>query len=105
MKDELFKSLGKSIWHHVGLASIFCAGLLLLFVDKLPKPLSEHLLPALIVAGIGWVFLGYIEGTIFRKNFSQSGTEKTEHPYIRFFLASGIWFVLLIAYLFWRGVL
>jgi len=96
MKDELFQSLGKSIWHHVGLASIFCAGLLLLFVEKLPEALADHLLPALMIAGIGWVFLGYIEGTIYRINFSQGGDEKTKHPYIKCFLAAGIWFVLLV---------
>jgi len=104
-KAGFFGTLGKSNWYHVGLSAIFGASILLLFVDKLPKPLAENLLPALIVFGIGSTLLGYIEGTIFRKNFSKDGDEKTKHPYGLFFTLSILWFIGFIAYLFWRKVL
>jgi len=104
-EKSFYETLGKSPWYHVGLASIFCAGLLLLFVDKVPKIDSEHFLPAIIMFGLGFLLLGYIEGSIFRKNFNREGDEKTKHPYKQFFAANIIWFIVFCGYLFYRGVL
>jgi len=103
--DSFYGFLAKSIWNHVGLAYIFCAGLILLFVDKVPQAIKEHLLPALIVFGLGFIFIGYIEGSIFRKNFDREGSEKRLHPYKRLFFINLAWFSIFIAYLFYRNVL
>jgi hypothetical protein len=102
---SIFDQLGKSGWNHIGLASLFSASTLLLFIDKAPKSISEYLLPALIVFGLGFIVLGYIEGSIFRKNFDKEGSEKTKHPYKTLFLLNIIWFLLFVAYLFYRKVL
>ena len=106
MSDSSFyNNLGKSGWNYVGLAAIFSASLLLLFIDKVPSNIGEHLLPALIVFGLGFILLGYIEGTIFRKNLDRDGSEKTKHPYTLLFTANVVWFCAFVIYLFYRGVL
>lgn len=102
---SIFDHLGKSGWNHIGLASLFSASTLLLFVDKVPKSISNNLLPALIVFGLGFIVLGYIEGTIYRKNFGMDGNEKKKHPYKSFFALNLIWFFLFVAYLVYRKVL
>ena len=104
-QQTFYEALGKSNWNHIGMASIFCAGLLLLFIDKVPKTLSEHLLPALIVFGLGFILIGYIEGSIYRKQFNREGDEKRKHPYMLFFTLNSAWFLNFIIYLFWRNVL
>jgi hypothetical protein len=102
---SFFDQLGRSSWNHIGLASLFFASTLLLFIDKVPKRISENLLPALVVFGLGFIVLGYIEGSIFRKNFDREGTEKKKHPYNTFFMLNVVWFFLFVIYLFYRKVL
>ncbi len=103
--ESVFEILGKSRWYHIGFASFFSASLLLLFIDKVPKTVSEYFLPALIVFGLGFVLLGYAEGSIFYKNFNREGDEKTKHPYRRLLAVNIIWFISFCVYLFYRGVL
>jgi len=103
--QSFFDQLSKSGWNQIGLASIFCANVLLLFISDVPENVGKYLLPALMVFGLGFIVLGYIEGTVYRKNFDQVGSAKLKHPYRRFFAANSIWFILFVIYLFYRGIL
>ena len=71
----------------------------------MPKSISENLIPALVVFGLGFILVGYVEGTIYRSNINRKEDEKKPHPYKQLFMANIIWFLLFVVYLFYRGVL
>jgi hypothetical protein len=78
--ESVWANLVERPWYALGVAVGLWAGLLLLFVDKLPSKLSEYLLPGVVVYGLGVFVLGYIESSIFRKLFDRDGSEKSKFP-------------------------
>lgn len=104
--NNLLENFSKPGWNQLGICSFFCAFIILLFVDKVPKSVSEHLLPSLIVFGIGFSFIGYVEGTLYRWTFGDDDKKKEVEKLNKwFFLANFLWFALFIIYLFFRDVL
>jgi hypothetical protein len=103
--ESVWANLGNRPWYALGVAVGLWAGLLLLFVDKLPSKLSEYLLPGVVVYGLGVFVLGYIESSIYRKLSNRDGSEKTKFPVRRMIALHALWFGCFLAYLLYRVVL
>lgn len=89
----------------------FIFGLLLLFYKDLDSPLRTILVPAIAVYMNGALLLGYVYSELDRINCIRASKNKAipgpqpQYVTLIFWILHGMWFLLLIIYLFYKSVL
>jgi len=99
------KDLAKSInpnWYSVTLIELLVFGTVMLFFKELPDVWKSYLVPGLMIHAIGTGLIGYFQGALFRAKGMKDGYQD---PVIRFGVAYVFWFLALIAYFIYRGLL
>ncbi|MDB2681304.1 hypothetical protein N9Z14_01765 [Opitutales bacterium] len=105
LRSEKMKEIAKSInpnWYSITLIELVVFGTLMLFIKELPEVWKSYLLPSLIVHLIGTGLIGYFQGALFRAKGMVQGYHD---PVVKFGIAYAVWFVALIAYFMYRGLL
>lgn len=93
------------------LGTSFLFGLMLLFCRDLDSTIQTILVPAIAVYIIGTLLLGYVCSELDRINCVRAANnDKKPGPQRRYVIGiiwslHGIWFLLLLSYLFWKSVL
>jgi len=106
--ENMLKQFVRSYVYAPFLGAGFVFGLLLLFYRDLDSTLRNILVPALAVYTIGTLLLGYLyfELDVINcvKNKERAGPQPTYIIWI-FRILHGIWFLLLMIYMFCKSVL
>lgn len=89
-------------WYSVAIINLLVLGLVMLFYKELTENIKSFLVPSLLVYTIGNALIGHIQGSFFRAKFMEEGFVE---PLWFYYLLYIIWFILLLAYLFYRDVL
>ncbi|MCF7809328.1 MAG: hypothetical protein K9N22_09610 [Candidatus Marinimicrobia bacterium] len=99
------KDLAKDInpnWYSITIINLLVLGILMLFMKELPASWKSYLLPALMIHTLGTGLIGYCQGAMFR---SKGMKDDYKDPVPIFIIAYAVWFILLIAYFVFRGIL
>jgi hypothetical protein len=108
-KQGIFTALIKMPRFAPALFSIFIFGILLLFLNELPKNMKAYTIPSLLIYSIGAVLIGTFHRFI-ALHYEVSGSENNEKtipvPWRVFlYLSQLLWVVAFVYYNCWRSVL
>lgn len=106
-QDKLYESLVKAPRLVPALFSVLVLGLFLLFLRELPEEMQTYLVPSVAIYGLGASLLGMLHRLV-AYHYEVAGNNERTIPIrwrVILYAAHVLWFVSLIAYNFWRGVL
>lgn len=89
-------------WYSISLISTLILGILMLFFKELPDNWKDNFIPAFVIYVLGTCIIGYIQGSLFR---AKGMNNNFKEPLWLYYFLYGIWFILLVGYLYFKNIL